>query len=212
MTAASILDPASTNTPPRHTRRWPIGAEVLPDGTTHFRVWAPRRKSLAVALENAPSVALENEGNGYHSGVVAAPAGTRYRLQIDNRGAFPDPASRFQPDGPHGPSEIIDSATFAWTDHDWRGVAPQGRVLYEMHIGTFTKEGTWEAAAREQLPRNWPPWVSTLVEVMPIADFPGRFGWGYDGVESLCADAPVWHVRMIFGAFVDSAHERRASA
>ena len=110
-----------------------------------------------------------------------AGAGTLYRYRLDDsRDLLPDPASRFQPHGPHGPSQIIDPAQFAWTDQAWPGVCLEGQVIYEMHLGTFTPEGTWEAASRE-LPELADAGI-TLIEAMPIADFPGRFGWGYDGV------------------------------
>jgi maltooligosyltrehalose trehalohydrolase len=94
---------------------------------------------------------------------------------------FPDPASRFQPEGPHGPSQVIDPSAFAWTDADWKGLTLEGQVLYEMHLGSFTLEGTW-TAAMERLPRLRELGV-TAVEVMPIAEFAGAFGWGYDGVD-----------------------------
>src|SRR6185437_2282452 len=94
--------------------------------------------------------------------------------------AFPDPAARFQPEGPHGPSQVVDPGAFLWSDDDWHGVERTGQVIYEMHLGTFTPEGTWEAAAR-QLPELADLGV-TLLELMPANDFAGRFGWGYDGV------------------------------
>src|SRR5882672_11160155 len=142
--AASMLHHALAS------RRLPIGAEPTPDGA-HFRVWAPRRRSVAVRLERDDSPhPLQREAGGYHSGFVHdARPGSRYRLQLDGGAAFPDPASRFQPDGPHGPSVVVDPDAFVWTDHAWRGVAPEARVIYEMHVGTFTTEGTWRAAMPE---------------------------------------------------------------
>jgi maltooligosyltrehalose trehalohydrolase len=123
---------------------------------------------------------LTPEGNGYWSGFVAGTgAGTLYRYRLDD-GAFPDMASRFQPQGPYGSSQIIDPSIFVWSDAEWRGITREGQVIYEMHIGTFSREGTWEAATA-QLSRLAELGVR-LLEVMPIADFPGRFGWGYDGV------------------------------
>jgi len=187
-------------------RRQPVGAEVLPDRGVHFRVWAPRRRTVEVVLEgDGRPVALEAEGDGYFSGrVAAARAGSRYRFRLDGEGTpFPDPASRFQPDGVHGPSLVVDPGRFAWTDQGWRGVAPDDRVLYELHVGTFTAEGTWAAAARE-LPALAELGV-TLVEVMPVAEFPGRFGWGYDGV-SLFAPTRLYGSPNDFRAFVDRAH------
>ncbi|HSG39093.1 MAG TPA: malto-oligosyltrehalose trehalohydrolase, partial [Thermoanaerobaculia bacterium] len=117
--------------------------------------------------------------------------------------AFPDPASRFQPEGPHGPSQVVDPSTFQWTDRDWRGVTREGQVIYEMHVGTFTPEGTWAAAARE-LPELADLGI-TVLELMPVAEFPGRFGWGYDGVDLF---APYHHYGEPddFRRFVDQAH------
>jgi maltooligosyltrehalose trehalohydrolase len=177
-----------------------------------FRVWAPAVGSARVFLEGgagSPSdVEMTNEGNGYFSGFhPSAAAGTLYRFQLDDEEArLPDPASRFQPDGPHGASAVVDSAVFSWTDSGWPGIRLEGQVLYEMHIGTFTKEGTWNAA-REQLKELASVGI-TVLEIMPIADFPGRFGWGYDGVDFF---APTW----LYGQpddlrrFVDEAHAQK---
>ena len=165
-----------------HFRRLPVGAE--PDSTgTHFRVWAPRRSAVSVCLEGGAELALEREGGGYFSAYAAgAGPGNRYRFRLDkDEAAYPDPASRFQPEGPHGPSEIVDAASFAWKDGDWPGLSLVGQVLYEMHIGTFTPEGTWLSAAKE-LGRLKDIGI-TAIEMMPVAEFPGRFGWGYDGVD-----------------------------
>src|SRR6266851_3550537 len=130
-------------------RRLPVGAEILPSGGAHFRVWAPRRRSVEVALEGGRTP-LSAEGGGYFSGTVAeATAGTLYKYRLDGGESFPDPASRFQPDGPHGFSEVIDPTSYHWRDRDWRGVSLKGQVIYEMHIGTFTQEGTWQSAILE---------------------------------------------------------------
>src|SRR4029453_6076928 len=155
-------------------RRLAIGAEVQPGGV-HFRVWAPKRRQVEVVFEDgSPAVSLASEAGGYFSGFAGgAGAGGAYRFRLDGGGAFPDPASRFQPDGPHGPSEVIDPA-FAWTDEGWRGLASDAHVFYEMHVGTFTREGTFAGAARE-LERLRQLGITT-VELMPLADFPGRFG------------------------------------
>lgn len=185
-------------------RRLPVGAEVQPDGGVHFRVWAPRCRAVSVALEGGPEAPLEAEAGGYFSGLVAgAGAGMRYRLRLDGGEALPDPASRFQPEGPHGPSEVIDPGRFAWSDGGWAGVRLEGQVIYEMHLGTFTPEGTWEAAARE-LPALAELGV-TLIEVMPVADFDGAFGWGYDGV-NLFAPTRLYGRPDEARRFVDRAH------
>ncbi len=190
-------------------RRLPIGADRLPEGVVHFRVWARRRRRVAVVLEGGPgspaTIELKPEGDGYFAGhVPGANAGTRYRYRLDDDPAlYPDPAARFQPDGPHGPSEVIDPGRFAWTDGDWPGVRRDGQVLYELHVGTFTPEGTWAAAARE-LPFLKDVGI-TVIEVMPVAEFPGRFGWGYDGVD-LFAPTRLYGTPDDFRAFVDRAH------
>ncbi len=190
-------------------RRLPIGAEIQSDGGVHFRVWAPQRRRVQVVLESGPGakveVPLSLEKNGYFSGYAQdAGAGTLYRYRLDGgTSVFPDPASRFQPDGPHGPSEVIDPRNFPWTDQRWRGCGVEGQIIYEMHLGTFTLEGTWEAAIRE-LPALAELGV-TVLEVMPVADFPGRFGWGYDGV-NLFAPTRLYGRPDDFRRFVDTAH------
>jgi maltooligosyltrehalose trehalohydrolase len=198
--------------PARPVRRMPIGAEPVPGGGVHFRVWAPRPKRVAVVIEERALqprrrpriVALEPEGDDYFSATIPhAAAGSRYRFLLDDEGPFPDPASRFQPDGPHGASQVIDPAAFAWTDGEWQGVPPDSRVLYEMHIGTFTAAGTWAAAAR-RLPALATLGV-TVLEIMPVADFPGHFGWGYDGV-NLFAPTRLYGEPDDFRGFVDQAH------
>lgn len=185
-------------------RRLPVGAEPTPAGT-HFRVWAPRRTRVEVLeWDSGRATPLRAEPAGWFSALVPGiGAGTRYRYRLDGGDAFPDPASRHQPDGPHGPSEVIDPAAFAWTDRDWLGVTLEGQVLYELHVGAFTAEGTWAAAARE-LPELAAAGITTI-EMMPVADFPGRFGWGYDGV-NLFAPTRLYGRPDDLRAFVDAAH------
>src|SRR5690606_24607252 len=113
-------------------------------------------------------------------------------------------ASRFQPQGPHGPSEVIDPGVFEWSDHDWPGLDLRKAVLYEMHIGTFTPEGTW-AAATAQLPELQATGI-TCLEIMPLAEFSGRFGWGYDGVD-LFAPTHLYGRPEEVKAFIDRAHQ-----
>jgi maltooligosyltrehalose trehalohydrolase len=174
----------------------------------HFRVWAPRRTRVRVVLERSGDrcdVPLEPEGNGYFSGATdEAGAGTLYRFRLDDDEAlYPDPASRFQPRGPSGPSRIVDPSAFIWTDAAWRGAALRGQVLYELHVGTFTREGTWAAAACE-LPELADLGV-TCIEMMPVAEFPGAFGWGYDGVD-LFAPTHLYGEPDDLRRFVDVAH------
>lgn len=194
----------------RSIRRYPIGAEPLPGGGVHFRVWAPQRKRVEVVFEGSDDprllryCPLESEDNGYFSKVIAdAESGMRYRLRLDGERSFADPASRFQPDGPLGPSEIIDPRGYSWQDAKWRGLRLEGQILYECHIGTFTEHGTWRAA-EEQLPHLKDLGV-TAISLLPVADFVGRFGWGYDGV-NLYAPTRLYGRPEDFRRFVDTAH------
>src|SRR5213592_2483063 len=120
------------------SRRLPVGAEVLPQGGTHFRVWAPRRGRVEIIFEGdeRPAFGLEREDGGYFSGFAEKIGdGTLYRFRLDGEDYLnPDPASRFQPEGPHGPSRVVDPATFRWTDGEWRGAALKGQVIYELHV------------------------------------------------------------------------------
>src|SRR3954465_2340384 len=186
-------------------RRLPVGAEPLPGGGVHFRVWAPRVREIAVEIDGGPPIALKAEADGYYSGLVPeARPGLRYGFRTDTLDRLlPDPASRFQPEGPHGPSEIVDPGSFRWTDRDWRGRPREEMVVYEMHVGTFTPEGGWEAASRE-LPELAATGI-TCIELMPVADFAGRFGWGYDGGDQF-APTRLYGRPDDFRRFVDRAH------
>ena len=186
-------------------RRLPIGAEAQPDGGVHFRVWAPATTGVTVEIEGGPSRALSAEPDGYFSGHIAeADVGVRYRFRLEGRDlALPDPASRFQPEGPHGASQIVDPARFAWSDAGWRGIPRERLVIYEMHIGTFTPEGSWKAACAH-LPALAELGI-TAVEVMPVAEFPGEFGWGYDGVDQF-APTRLYGSPDDLRRFVDRAH------
>ncbi|HEV2840774.1 MAG TPA: malto-oligosyltrehalose trehalohydrolase [Chthoniobacterales bacterium] len=192
-------------------RRYPIGAEVIGEGRTHFRVWAPKAKRLDVVLESSPENdaartfhSLQPEDGGYFSGSIAADPGAFYRFRVNEAESFhPDPASRFQPQGVHRSSCIVDPSRFNWTDQDWKGIKMPGQIIYEIHVGTFTREGTWRAAAKElaELARIG----ITVIEMMPIADFPGEFGWGYDGVD-LFAPCRLYGTPDDLRAFVNDAH------
>ena len=183
-------------------RRLPVGAEIV-NGGAHFRVWAPRRKRVDVIIAGE-ATALTREPSGHFSGLVrGAVAGTRYRFRLDDGDAFPDPASRCQPEGPHADSAVVDAGSFAWTDAGWRGVPSRGQVVYETHVGTFTPAGTFAAAAGQL--QELADLGVTVVEVMPVAEFPGRFGWGYDGVD-LFAPFHGYGTPDDFRAFVDRAH------
>jgi maltooligosyltrehalose trehalohydrolase len=192
-------------------RRYPIGVELIGPNETHFRVWAPKAQQVDLVLEESAAKnakrtfhPLEAEQGGYFSGVANVGAGACYRFRVNKAEHFhPDPASRFQPDGPHGSSCVIDPTTFQWTDSRWPGVKLKGQVIYEMHVGTFTREETWRAAA-EQLAELARIGI-TVIEMMPIADFPGKFGWGYDGVD-LFAPTHLYGTPDDLRAFVNRAH------
>jgi maltooligosyltrehalose trehalohydrolase len=188
-------------------RRYPIGAEIT-EGGVSFRLWAPKRKRVSAAIEGGGAHPLTSEGDGYFSGLIAeARAGTRYRFRLDDdETLYPDPASRFQPEGPHGPSEVVDPLAFRWSDSGWRGVKREGQVIYEMHIGTFTPQGTWAAAAGK-LPLLKDLGI-TLIEMMPVNEFAGAFGWGYDGVD-LFAPTRLYGTPDDLRGFVDRAHALR---
>ena len=194
----------SHSTVPHIERRFAIGAEYIGDGRTHVRVWAPRAGTAEVAVESGATTALSGEERGYFSGVIDAAPGARYRLRLDGEAKlYPDPASRFQPDGPHGASQVIDPRAFTWTDAAWRGARLEGQIIYELHVGTFTREGSWNAAAA-QLPELARIGV-TMIELMPVAEFDGRFGWGYDGVD-LYAPTRLYGDPDDMRRFVDAAH------
>jgi maltooligosyltrehalose trehalohydrolase len=198
-----------------YQRRYPIGGELIDKNTTHFRVWAPKAKRLDLVLESDKAqqsrdaeipptfIPLEKEGD-YFSGTAAAGAGSLYRLRVDEGDNFyPDPASRFQPSGPHGPSCVVDPFQFKWTDDSWRGLKLPDQIIYELHVGTFTEEGTWGAAA-QQLPELAKIGI-TVIEMMPVADFAGPFGWGYDGVD-LFAPTRLYGNPDDLRGFVNDAH------
>ena len=186
-------------------RRLPIGAEYRPREGTHFRVWAPAAGRVDVVFDgDLAAVPLRPEGQGYFSGFSdRAVPGTRYRFRLDGGDAFPDPASRWQPEGPHGPSEVVDAQAFRWTDQAWPGVTARGQVLYELHIGTFTAEGTYRAA-EEHLPFLKDVGI-TVIELMPVNEFNGPFGWGYDGV-NLFAPTRLYGHPDDLRHFIDRAH------
>ena len=186
--------------------RMTLGANVDTNGV-QFRVWAPKATRVDVVLLDGRVFPLTKEATGYFAGWVAdARAGMTYRYRVDGGKAFPDPCSRFQPEGPHGPSLIVDPSEYEWTDQEWEGVRMQGQVLYEMHIGAYTEEGSFDAAIQklDDLKRLG----VTVLEIMPVAEFPGRWNWGYDGVD-MFAPAHVYGNHHAFKRFIDAAHRRR---
>ncbi len=198
-------------------RRFPIGAEFLGDNRgIHFRVWAPVHRMVQVVFSSDFSserpqkeiplpLHMDREENGYFSAHIESLApGVLYGFKFDEEEkVFPDPASRFQPDGPGGLSKVIDPGRFKWSDSAWKGIPREGNILYEMHIGTFTQEGTWDAASREleELSRMG----ITVLEILPVADFSGNFNWGYDGIFQFAPSRSYGHPDR-FRHFIDKAH------
>ncbi|MBI2388250.1 MAG: malto-oligosyltrehalose trehalohydrolase [Deltaproteobacteria bacterium] len=190
------------------------GARPMLDGTgTAFRVWAPDRESVQLVLFDRSTppkelrrLGLARQHDGFHVGSVSGLGpGDRYMLSPDGEGPFPDPASRFQPLGVHGPSEIVDVRSFQWTDARWRGCPLEDLVVYELHVGTATPEGTFRALI-EKLD-HVRALGATAVELMPLADFAGDRNWGYDGV---CPFAPArcYGRPEDLAALIDAAHAR----
>jgi maltooligosyltrehalose trehalohydrolase len=201
----SISQATANQTPA--TKRF-IGARANTDGT-YFRLWAPLAKSAVLMVENhdAP-FSLIPERDGYFSAMIHhVGAGDRYKYVVNGGDPFPDPASRYQPQGPHGPSQVIDPLAFQWSEIEatWPGVSIHGQVLYELHVGTFTPEGTFLGAIAE-LPRLKNLGI-TVIECMPLAEFPGNIGWGYDGV-SLFAPFHHYGTPDDLRQLVDAAHQQ----
>ena len=168
----------------------PFGAEVQSDGSVRFRLWAPAARSVALSLENSKTMPLPlpPAGQGWFEITASqARAGSLYRFQIDGKTLVPDPAARFEPHDAHGPSEVIDPSAFDWNDGDWRGRPWEEASTYELHVGTFTPEGTFGGA--EQKLEYLRDLGITAIELMPLSDFSGARNWGYDGVLPFAPDS-----------------------
>lgn len=195
----------------------PLAAQAYPSlgafptgDAVEFRVWAPKAQQLTLVIESSTSeahvgegVPMQRDGEHFTARIEGMGPGATYRYRVDGAGPFPDPASRFQPEGVHGPSEVIDPNTYVWSDADWEGVPQEDLVFYEMHVGTFTPAGTF-AAAREKLDYLVDLGI-TAVELMPVHAFPGRWNWGYDP-GGYFAPASAYGRPEDFRAFVDAAH------
>ncbi len=183
----------------------PFGAELQPDGSVRFRFWAPKHERLALRLpEKDLSLPMRREAEGWHTlTTTRASCGARYLFVLPDGTAVPDPASRFQPDDVHGASEVIDPHVYTWRDLAWRGRPWNETVLYELHVGCFTAAGTFIGAI-ERLPHLHELGV-TAIEIMPLADFPGRRNWGYDGVLPFAPDSSYGDPQQL-KALIDAAH------
>ncbi len=184
-----------------------LGATPLSHNETRFCVWAPRRRTVAVRITEGATGrlhGLRRQDSGYFTGNVSeAGPNSRYEYVLDDRDVRPDPASRYQPDGVHGPSQVVDPRAFPWTDQNWKGVAKRDLIIYELHVGAFTLGGTFQSAI-ERLEELLELGV-TAIEIMPVAQSPGRWNWGYDGVD-LFAVRNTYGEPDDFKAFVDACH------
>lgn len=197
----------------KRRHRMPFGAAIGRDGDVTFSLWAPAAEKVDLRLltrgGGERTLPLERREAGWFGlSTSAARPGDRYTYVINGRAAVPDPASRFQPDDVHGPSEIIDPEGFEWTDGDWRGRPWEETVIYELHVGTFTATGSY-TAAREKLGYLADLGI-TAVELMPLADTPGTRNWGYDGVYLFAPEACYGSPEDL-KAFIAEAHRRKLS-
>jgi len=191
----------------RRAHQMPFGAEVREDGTTRFRLWAPGARQVELWLEDTGrAIPVPRDAGGWAEYVTReAPAGTRYRYRIDGEMLVPDPAARFQPGDVHGASEVVDPLAHAWADASWSGLPPERLVFYELHVGTFTGAGTYAGVAARL--DHLAALGVTAIELMPLADFPGRWGWGYDGVLLFAPESRYGRPEEL-KALVEAAHAR----
>lgn len=191
----------------RSIRQSNLGAVLHSDGTCDFTVWAPYAQRVEIEIESATPVShpMRRDPDGYHAlTLTGVTPGTRYWIVLDGEKRRPDPASRALPDGVHGPSAVV-SREFAWTDHHWYGIPLESYIIYELHVGTFTSEGTFDAVigrldALVEL-------GVTAVKLMPVAQFPGTRNWGYDGVQPYCVQNSYGGVDGL-KRLVDACHAR----
>jgi malto-oligosyltrehalose trehalohydrolase len=199
--------------PMKRVHAMPFGADVQSDGSVRFRLWAPQAQSVHLefksCLSGQKAIPLEKQMHGwYQLHTSEAHPGTLYRYQINKDMSVPDPASRFQPSDVHGHSEVVEPSAFKWEDAQWQGRPWEETVIYELHVGTFTPEGTF-AAACERLDYLVDLGI-TAVELMPVADFPGKRNWGYDGALLFAPDSTYGHPEN-FKQFVQTAHQKGLS-
>jgi maltooligosyltrehalose trehalohydrolase len=186
-----------------------FGAIPLSDRRARFVAWAPGKSGLSVVIFSGTEkvIPLEPRG-GFHIAEVDASEGTQYMFRMPDGRNFPDPASRFQPEGVHRPSAIVDTRKFRWTDGEFRGHSLRDLIIYELHVGTFTPEGTFEAAIGRL--NDLAELAVTAVEIMPVSQFPGSHNWGYDGVYPYAVQNSYGGPRGL-QSFVNAAHEKGLS-
>ncbi|MGZ4999006.1 MAG: malto-oligosyltrehalose trehalohydrolase [Methylomonas sp.] len=186
----------------------PFGAEFSADGQTRFRIWAPGAQHVDLCLQEETrlqTLAMSAQTGGWFELFAPAKNGGRYCYRIDGEHCVPDPASRFQPAGVHGYSEILDADAWPWSDQDWTGRPWEKAVIYELHIGSFTSEGSFRAAA-DKLDHLIALGI-TAIQLMPVAEFPGSRDWGYDGVQLFAPDSS-YGTPSALKYLVQSAHAK----
>jgi len=180
-----------------------FGPKVDADGVT-FQLWAPAAKQIDLVLDSPRP--MEAQADGWHKLFVpGARAGALYKFRIDGDLEVPDPASHFQPQDVSGPSEVIDHSQYRWQTEQWRGRPWEKAAFLELHVGTFTPSGSFRSAI-EQLDHVRDTGL-TAIELLPLADFSGRWNWGYDGVLLYAPDSAYGRPEDL-KALVDAAHER----
>ncbi|MHB1949954.1 MAG: alpha-amylase family glycosyl hydrolase [Acidiferrobacteraceae bacterium] len=195
----------------KRRHRLPFGAEIT-DDRVRFRLWAPDITEVALCLgDNGQErhVGMSSTGDGWHEAVTAAAPGTRYFYELNHGRRVPDPASRFQPDDAHGASMVVDPCAYEWQDRSWTGRPWHETVIYELHVGTFAggeRPGRFQDVQKRL--DDLSDLGITAIELMPVADFPGRWNWGYDGVLPFAPDH-TYGTPVDLKALVDAAHARR---
>ena len=189
----------------------PFGAQVLEDGRTRFRLWAPTAKSVELLIGDEADTRTEkltSLDQGWYEATAKAPAGTRYRYRIDGELEVPDPVSRYNPEDVHGASVVVDPRSYEWKDDRWSGRPWSEAVVYELHVGAFSPDGTFAGVERKL--DHLVELGVTAIELLPLADFPGKRNWGYDGVLQFAPDAS-YGTPDDLKRLIDAAHARGVS-
>jgi maltooligosyltrehalose trehalohydrolase len=189
----------------KRAHEMPFGAQTIDEARTRFRIWAPSAEQVELCLQDHPPRLMPRDNEGWYQTIIVAPPGTRYRFRIDGELSVPDPASRYNPGDVHGESAVVDPHAFNWRDERWHGRPWDEAVLYELHVGTFSPEGTF-AGVVDRLDYLADLGV-TAIELMPLSDFPGRRNWGYDGVLPFAPDAAYGRPEDL-KRLIEQAHER----
>ena len=192
----------------QHIHEMPFGPQLLKEGGAKFRIWAPEAKTIKLSLNRSKTVITEmtSGADGWYTATIDdARAGDSYHFIVDDNLNVPDPASRYQPNGVHGPSQLINPSKYNWKDDEWYGRPIEEAIIYELHTGTFSEEGTFQGI-QEKLDYLENLGV-TAIELMPVSDFPGEFNWGYDGVLPF-APARCYGTPDDLKDLINDAHQR----